>query len=159
VQEHLAQRGITPGAAPPFPPRLSLEKKAPVPDGEGVALEGRFSRALDLETLAGRSRALGKARLDGETLRLGEWAELFRDGRVLVRGTDEADLVRRVEALAEAVARSEEGAGCGICTGRCKTGAASIRKGRMVIDPEKCTQCGACLKGPGPATAYGPEEL
>lgn len=159
VQEHLAQRGIAPGAAPPFPPRLSLEKNAPFPDGKGMALEGRFSRALDLETIAGRSRALGKTRLDGERLVLGEWGELFRDGRVLVRGTDEVDLVRRVEALGEAVARSEECAGCGICTGRCKTGAASIKKGRMVIDPEKCTQCGACLTGPCPATAYGPEEL
>jgi ferredoxin len=66
-------------------------------------------------------------------------------------------LKSRVEKLKEAVLRSEECAGCGVCTGRCKEGAAAIRKGRMVIDSGKCTQCGACLTGPCPVTAYAPE--
>ena len=157
IQEHLARRGISPGAAPAYPPRLSLEKKAPMPCENGMELEGRFSRGLDLETIAGRLRALGKTHLDGDWLVLGEWAELFRDGRALVRGSGQAELDRRVTGLAEAVARSEECAGCGSCTGRCKTGAAFIVKGRMAIDPEKCTQCGACLAGPCPATTYAPE--
>ena len=84
-------------------------------------------------------------------------AEIFRDGRAIIRGADEEELRRRVQSLGEAVARSEDCAGCGSCTGRCKTGAASVRNGRMVIDAEKCSQCGACLTGPCPATTYALE--
>jgi phosphoadenosine phosphosulfate reductase len=156
VQEHLAQRGIVPEAAPAYSPRLSLETKAPFPCETGFELEGQFSRKLDLETVAGRLHALGKTKLDGDRVVLGGWAELFRDGKVILRGSSDVELRQRVEVLGEAVARSEDCAGCGSCTGRCKTGAASVRKGRMVIELEKCTQCGACLTGPCPATTYAP---
>ncbi|MBM4248108.1 MAG: 3'-phosphoadenosine 5'-phosphosulfate sulfotransferase [Euryarchaeota archaeon] len=157
VREHLAQRGIEPGEAPRYPPRLSLEAKEPAPDGGGVLAEGRFSRALDLERLAGRLRALGKTALEGDRLSVGEWAEVGRDGSVRVRGADGAQARQRVELLREAVLRSEECAGCGVCTGRCREGAARVERGRMVIDPDRCTQCGACLTGPCPVATYSPE--
>jgi phosphoadenosine phosphosulfate reductase len=159
VREHLAQRGVVVEAPPAFPSRLSFEAGKMEASDNGAAVEGRFSRPLELETLSGRLHAMGKARLEGDRLIVGEWAELCRDGTVLVRAGDEQELKRRIAALEEAVLRAEECAGCGICTGRCKTGAASIRNGKMVIDPEKCTQCGACLTGPCPATAYGQDDL
>jgi len=159
VVEHLAQRGIKVEAPPALPPRLSLETAKPEMSDGIAQLSGRFTRPLGLEMLSGRLRAMGKVRLDGQRLLVGEWAEISRDGTVHLKAKDEEDLQRRMEALKEAVLRACECAGCGICTGRCKTGAASIVRGRMVIDPEKCTQCGACLTGPCPATAYGQEEL
>ncbi len=157
VKDHLAQRGITPEAAPAFPPRLSLESKGPVPCDGAFLAEGKFSRELDLETLAGRLRALGKTSLEGDRLSIGDWADVGRDGTLRVRGADGTEAGTRVERLREAVARSEECAGCGVCTGKCKQGAASVRKGRMVVDSGKCTQCGACLGGPCPVTAYSPD--
>jgi ferredoxin len=138
---------------------LSLDADRPDISEAGASLKGRFTRPLELEILSGRLHAMGKSRLEDGRLLVGEWAELRLDGTVLVRAVDGQELERRVSALREAVMRAEECAGCGICTGRCKTGAASIRKGRMAIDPEKCTQCGACLTGPCPATAFGQEEL
>jgi phosphoadenosine phosphosulfate reductase len=157
MQEHFAQRGISPGEPPPFPLRLSLEMNAPCPVGEGVQAEGRFSRTLDTGTLASRLLPLGKTRLEGGKVLVGDWAELGPDGTVLLRADNEERLKARVERLKEAVLRSEECSGCGSCTGRCKTGAASVVKGRMAIDEAKCTQCGDCLKGPCPATTYAPE--
>jgi len=159
VQELLAQRGIEVEAPPAFPPRLSLEAKTTEVSDTGAAMEGRFSRPLNIDLLANRLQALGKVSLDGGRLLLGEWAELHQDGKVLIRGKDGQELKRRLSSLEEAVLRAEECAGCGICTGRCKTGAASIRKSRMVIDPEKCTQCGACLTGPCPVTTYTQHDL
>ena len=154
VQEHLAQRGMTPEAPPDFPRRLSLEMTAPSAGGGAIRAGGRFSRPLDIAALAARLLPLGKTRLEGGNLLAGDWAELGADGSVLVRAESEEGLKGRVEQLKEAVLRSEECAGCGSCTGRCKTGAASIRNGRMVIEAVKCTQCGACLSGPCPATTY-----
>jgi phosphoadenosine phosphosulfate reductase len=157
VKEHLAQRGIAPEAAPAYPPRLSLEMSAPGADGALIRAEGRFSRPLDTATLASRLLPLGKTHLDGGKLLVGDWAEVGPDGAVVLRAESGERLKSRVEKLKEAVLRSEECAGCGVCTGKCTEGAAGIRKGRMVIDPEKCTQCGACLAGPCPVTAYAPE--
>jgi phosphoadenosine phosphosulfate reductase len=157
VKDHLAQRGISPGVAPSYPPRLSLEAKGPVACEGGALVEGRFSRTLDLEALCGRLRALGKTGLEGDRLAVGDWAELRRDGSVTVRGADGSEAGKRAERLREAVLRSEECAGCGVCTGKCREGAASVKKSRMVIDADKCTQCGACLTGPCPVTTYSPE--
>ena len=159
VQEHLAQRGVVVEAPPAFPARLSFAAGKMDASGNGVVMEGSFSRPLELEMLSGRLHAMGKARIEDDRLFVGDWGKLDRDGTVTIRAQDAQELGRRVAALREAVLRAQECAGCGICTGRCKTGAASIRKSRMVIDPEKCTQCGACLTGPCPATAYGQEEL
>jgi len=157
VREHLAQRGLTPEAAPSYPPRLSLEMKAPRLEGGLAQAEGRFSRPLDTGVLASRLLPLGKTLLDGGKLLVGDWAELGPDGTVLLRAENEERLRGRVGKLREAVLRSEECAGCGVCTGKCPEGAASVKRGRMVIDAEKCTQCGACLTGPCPVTAYAPE--
>jgi phosphoadenosine phosphosulfate reductase len=156
VREHLAQRGLSPEAAPQYPPRLSLDMKEPAACENGLEAAGRFSRALELEALAGRLRALGRTELVDDRLAVGDWAEIGRDGTVRVRGADGAEVKKRQEKLREAVARSEECAGCGVCTGKCKEGAAAVRKGRMVIEAEKCTQCGACLTGPCPVTTYSP---
>jgi len=157
VQEHFAQRGISPGEAPPFPPRLLMEMGTPCTGGAGVQAEGRFSRPLDTAALASRLLPLGTTRLECGKLLVGDWAELGQDGTVLLQAESEERLKARMEQLKEAVLRSEECSGCGSCTGRCKTGAASIVKGRMAIDEEKCTRCGDCLKGPCPATTYAPE--
>jgi len=37
--------------------------------------------------------------------------------------------------------------GCRLCLSQCPTGAISIVKGKAVIDPAKCTECGICIEG------------
>jgi phosphoadenosine phosphosulfate reductase len=159
VQEHLGQRGVRLEAPPAIPPRLSFAAGKMEASGNGVVMEGRFSRPLELEMLSGRLHAMGKARLEGDRLFVGDWGEIQQDGTVTIRAIDEQELKRRLSSLEDAALRAEECAGCGICTGRCKTGAASISKSRMVIESEKCTQCGACLTGPCPVTEYTHDDL
>ncbi len=54
----------------------------------------------------------------------------------------------KVETLATLISRDDEKCfQCGACTGRCSTGALSIKRPEMAVifDPEKCTACGLCV--------------
>jgi len=162
VQDLLAQRNVVPEPAPAYPGRLELRLSAVFPIDSGVsigkfAVEGKFSRALDIDILEKRLLPLGKVERKGDMLAIAHHTEIRADGTAVVRGETEDELKRRVAALKEAVMRAEECAGCGICAGRCKSDAADIKNGRMAIDAAKCTSCGACLAGPCPVTAYPPD--
>ena len=39
--------------------------------------------------------------------------------------------------------------GCRLCVAACPTGAITMVKGKAVIDPAKCTECGICIEGRG----------
>lgn len=39
--------------------------------------------------------------------------------------------------------------GCRLCVAPCPTGAITMIKGKAVIDPAKCTECGICVDGHG----------
>jgi ferredoxin len=39
--------------------------------------------------------------------------------------------------------------GCRLCLAPCPTGAITMVKGKAVIDPDKCTECGICIEGRG----------
>ncbi|MFW8602097.1 NIL domain-containing protein [Desulfobacterota bacterium M19] len=54
----------------------------------------------------------------------------------------------KVETMATVIKRDDEKCfQCGACTGRCSTGALSIKRPEMAVifDPEKCTGCGLCV--------------
>ena len=46
--------------------------------------------------------------------------------------------------------------GCGVCVGRCPTGALSIKENIAYADPATCIHCRECLKGPCPARDFNP---
>jgi phosphoadenosine phosphosulfate reductase len=162
MQDLLAQRNVVPEPAPAYPGRLELRLSPIVPIDSGISIgkfaaEGKFSRALDIALLQNRLLPLGKVERKTDLLTIAHHTEIKADGAVVVRGETEDEVKRRVAALKEAVLRSEECAGCGICAGRCKSDAADIKNGRMAIDATKCTSCGACLAGPCPVTTYPPD--
>ncbi len=39
--------------------------------------------------------------------------------------------------------------GCRLCVAQCPTGAITFSKGKALIDPAKCTECGICVEGYG----------
>jgi phosphoadenosine phosphosulfate reductase len=138
VQELLAQRNVVPEPAPAYPGRLELTLSAIQPIDSGIsigkfAIDGKFSRPLDIAVLEKRLLPLGKVERKGDMLSVAHHTELHGDGSLVVRGETEDEVKRRAEALKEAVVRAEECAGCGICAGRCKVGAAELKDGRQPI--------------------------
>ncbi|MCD6383116.1 MAG: hypothetical protein J7L88_01485, partial [Thermoplasmata archaeon] len=57
-----------------------------------------------------------------------------------------------------AVIRSQECVHCGICPGRCPTGALQLKEDGIEIEEERCVSCRLCLEGPCPAEAYRPSQ-
>lgn len=93
--------------------------------------------------------------VEGDTLRAPEGdiaIEKGDDEEVLV-----GEAVDEVEGhLRSAAIRSQECVHCGICPGRCPTGALSLGPSGVVIDESQCVSCRHCLSGPCPAEAYRP---
>ena len=79
---------------------------------------------------------------------------LHPDGRVTA-GNKEGAHARDLHRLEEVVYRASECVGCGICPGRCPTGALGMENGRIVIDVESCAHCSLCLDGPCPVVDFG----
>ncbi|UCE91780.1 MAG: phosphoadenosine phosphosulfate reductase family protein [Methanobacteriota archaeon] len=124
----------------------------------GLSMEGAFSRSLDMDRVGNLLNIIGKvstspdrriAEVDGITV--------FAEGAVMVKAEDEEDLRSKTSMLTQAVIRAMECAGCGICVGRCLSGALNV-DGQVAIDEECCDHCGSCL-GPCPVVSFREEEL
>lgn len=106
-----------------------------------------FSRKIDLGRASNALRMLGSVE--------------EREGMLKIKGLVEAEVgeywaeVRSGDwrLLAEAIGRSEDCVGCGICLGRCPYGALELVGDRIKVK-ESCIGCGACLRGPCPATRF-----
>ena len=73
-----------------------------------------------------------------------EVIDVFPEGAIVVRGKDEAELKRRVEAVRRAILRAMGCVGCGVCMGRCPKGAIALVDGKAVVDVALCGSCGLC---------------
>ncbi|MEM2870549.1 MAG: phosphoadenosine phosphosulfate reductase family protein [Thermoplasmata archaeon] len=157
IEEYMTKMGVhpTPIPAPPKGAELAVKSRSRGEDGRWE-LRASHSPLRDVVLLRNRLLPLGKVMEEEGSLSIGGWARIQPDGAITVWAASEEELERRLERLREALLRAEGCAGCGVCTGRCRSGAAGVREGRMVIDPERCTGCGSCLEGPCPVTAYGP---
>ena len=80
--------------------------------------------------------------------------ELHPDGSITAEDP-EMPYKRDLRRLEELIYRASECVGCGICLGRCPTGALDMEGGRIVIDVERCAHCSLCLDGPCPVVDFG----
>jgi phosphoadenosine phosphosulfate reductase len=131
----------------------------------GLNQEGRISDLIPWRKFSNLLNILGEVRhipeVEGVELIPTKWnakmsaLEVFRDGALILRGTDDEDLKKRREGLTSVVMRGVGCIGCGICVGRCPNSALSIdfSSKTVEINSEKCQHCGACL-GPCPAEDF-----
>lgn len=142
---------------PPRPLRFS-STEGYSPCVEGLSMEGVFTHPLNMERVGNMLNAIGEvvtspdgriAEVDGITV--------FAEGPVMVKAKDEDELRAKASALKQIVIRAMECAGCGICVGRCPTGALVV-DGRTHIDEALCDHCGSCL-GPCPVVSFREDEM
>lgn len=116
----------------------------------GLSVEGAFSRSLDISLVESALNALGRPARDASTGSITVGAhreiEVFPEGSLVSRGSSEDEVRRRMREAANLIIRAHECVGCGICAGRCASGALSER---FVIEASKCAHCGKCI-GPCP---------
>ncbi len=122
----------------------------------GYSVEGAFTREINIERAANLLNALDKPDYKEEegAAELGNEVIVFREGGVIVTGSDEnrvKDIITKVETV---VRKSEGCVGCGICIPGCPSEALVLENGHIEIIDEKCTHCSECLKGPCPALVY-----
>ncbi len=125
---------------------------------EGLSMEGMFTKPLPMERVANLLNIVGEVTTSPD----GGIAEansitVFREGPVMIRASDEDTLRKRAAQLRQIVLRAANCAGCGICVGRCRSGALSLG-GQAVIDPAKCDHCSLCL-GPCPAVEFRNKDM
>jgi phosphoadenosine phosphosulfate reductase len=127
----------------------------PCTDG-GLSAEGVFSRKLDLERVQNLLNIIGPVEYHKEEniAKTGE-VIVFGEGAVTIKDKDEAGMSELRKSLEQIVIQAMLCVGCGVCTGRCKNGALSV-KDKIVLDPDLCTHCGECL-GPCPVMRFGEE--
>ena len=125
---------------------------------EGLSMEGVFNRPLEMDRVANMLSILGEvATSPGGNIAEVQKITVFAEGPVMVKAKDEQELRRKASELREIVFRAMNCAGCGICVGRCESGALKL-DGRVKIDSSICIHCGKCL-GPCPVVAFREEEL
>jgi phosphoadenosine phosphosulfate reductase len=122
----------------------------------GYSLEGVFTRKLNLERVQNLLNIIGPVEyLKDENIAKTGGIIVFGEGAVSIKEKDEEtirDISKRLEQL---VIRAMFCVGCGVCVGRCRSGALTVN-GLIRIDPEKCIHCGECL-GPCPVLRFGNE--
>ena len=104
---------------------------------------------------------LNPERVRGFVSILGKWEE--SDGKISVEGIctiaeDSIEVIdeKEREDIKKIIEQAVNCIGCGVCVGRCPTGALSIKDRRAYADPNLCVACRECLKGPCPARDFNP---
>ena len=128
----------------------------PCTDG-GLSAEGVFSRKLDLERVQNLLNIIGPVEYHKEEniAKTGD-VIVFGEGAVTIKDKDESAMSDLRNKLEQIVIQAMLCVGCGVCTGRCKNGALSVKDNRLVLDSDLCTHCGECL-GPCPVMRFGEE--
>lgn len=122
----------------------------------GYSLEGVFTRKLDLARVQNLLNVIGKVEyLKDENIAKAGSVIVFGEGAVSIKEKDEKAIRELSRTVEEIAIRAMFCVGCGVCIGRCRSGALSV-DGIATIDPEKCTHCGECL-GPCPVLRFGNE--
>ncbi len=128
--------------------------KGYVPCTGGLSAEGAFSRPINLSQAANVLQILGAvSHTPNEGMLSVLDSIVFQEGAVVVKGKDEAQLEMRTRDIREMIFRSELCVGCGVCIGRCPTGALELVNDKIFVDKEKCTHCHKCF-GPCPVIDF-----
>ncbi len=139
-----------------FPPwARSRGMKAPeIKRGKGgVSFEGKEELKPSVDLDMERVKAFASI--------LGDWEE--KDGKIDVKGvctiSEGSVSIHDMRSFRDIVGVLEQAVncmGCGVCVGRCPTGALSIIDGIAVANPGDCVHCRECLRGPCPARDFNP---
>ena len=122
----------------------------------GYSLEGVFTRKLDLDKVQNLMNIIGPVEfLKDENIAKTGGVIVFGEGAVSIKEKDEEAIRAISDDLEQIVIRAMFCVGCGVCVGRCRSGALGVEE-RIWIDAEKCTHCGECL-GPCPVLRFGNE--
>ncbi len=155
ILKRLEEEGIT-VSVPEEDRKGNVRKLAPIKDKKNALLA--FDGPFDMETVAPFLNILSPVsrKEDGSVLleKSAAGLTLHPDGRITAEDT-EKPYKRDLRLLEEVIYRASECVGCGICPGRCPTGALDMANGRITIDTEKCVHCSLCLDGPCPVVDFG----
>ncbi len=124
----------------------------------GMSIEGVFSRRLDMKRAANLLNILSEVTYDDKTDSCSfSDVDVFGEGGMVVRGRDEKKTKKLMNKVKDTIIRAHLCIGCGICTGRCDSGALEVDE-QVCVDEEKCIHCEECL-GPCPVIGYGDREF
>ena len=119
----------------------------------GVSFEGsdvlKTSVLLDMERVKAFASILGEWKEDGGKIEV-EGICTISGNSIVVRDASSASDIKGV------IEQAVNCMGCGVCVGRCPTGALSIIDKIAVANPETCVHCRECLRGPCPARDFNP---
>ena len=122
----------------------------------GYSLEGVFNRKLNLERVQNLLNIIGPVEyLKDENIAKTGGVIIFGEGAVSIKEKDDRIIRKLSDRVEQLVIRAMFCVGCGVCVGRCRSGALTVED-RIVIDPDKCTHCGECF-GPCPVLSFGNE--
>jgi len=111
-------------------------------------VEGVFNRPLNMARDARLLNIMGKADYDPETgvCVVDNSVTVAAPGSISSKAPTPEEAEKRLDIAVDIIHRAEECVGCGICTGRCPTGALFLNKeNRVDIHPELCQHCRLCL--------------
>lgn len=148
-------------------PTLTLEDKESYgEEGEpDSGIKGNFSQTIDMDRAQNALQVLGKVEKKGSDqdttsdtitieLNMGEGISATITSDTLdLKGTRDKRVLKRVFGM---IYRSMFCVACGVCLGRCPTGALTIDPElRMIVIDDKCVQCGDCV-GKCPVVEFPP---
>jgi phosphoadenosine phosphosulfate reductase len=132
---------------------------------DGISREGMIGKEIPWNIFLDLLNILGRVEVDessgGVSVTPNQWEmrrkaiEVFKDGTLVIRASNERDLKALTGDLLSVIKRAIGCIGCSICVGRCLTGAIEVDKvlGRIRMESSLCTHCHSCL-GPCPAEAF-----
>ena len=129
----------------------------------GLSIEGVFNKKLDITRVKNLANILGVVSFDKSEgyCTIEDLIDIFPEGAIVVKGSNQKEIRKRVKKLHAIVLRAMECIGCGICIGRCDNKALNLNKinnlEKIKVDEEVCTHCGNCL-GPCPVVNFNAKE-
>jgi len=138
---------------PPWARSRGMEAPTAKRGKGGVSFEGkdvlRTSVKLDSERVKAFASILGEWEESGDAIEIDGICRISENSIEIIDPDGREDIKGIIEQAVNCM-------GCGVCVGRCPTGALSIVGDIAVADPETCVHCRECLRGPCPARDFNP---
>lgn len=126
----------------------------------GFSKEGVYNKKLDMDRIYNLLNILGKPSYNKSYryCTLDDVIDVYFDGGIVVKGKNPKEITKQTTRLNEVILRAMECIGCGVCIGRCESGALELdgtegNAKKVNVNVEKCIHCGKCL-GPCPVINF-----
>ena len=141
---------------------FSARTEKSISDEDTLTIEGNFGREISLAEVSKLAPILGEVKEQNrDRIEIGnasEYAIVIRADSLTVKGPVHGVKKNFKDAMS-IIKRAINCLGCGVCTGRCPTGALSLipsgEGARIELDVSKCTGCRKCM-GPCPIENFAP---